>query len=719
MSIEIRIADPHLTIHHGHGVLVTEPDGCVRQPSQKGLFFRDTRLISGWRLTIEDAPWIALNSANEDYDRARLVFTNPKLTTPQGEMKEHTLGLTLTRAIGDGLHDDLDIVNHGMTEARFMLGFEIVSDFGDFFEVKGNNFVLRSGIASTWSDDAQSLENLYRNGAFLRGIVVRIRGARAAFANGKTAWPIALKPRERWQACLFYDLIDGDERFAAPAECPRGAARTGRAQHEHARAATQLHSSDLDLDRLARQSAADMAALRLYVPGTSGAPIVAAGVPWFLSLFGRDSIIASLQYRMIDAQFACGVLDRLGDLQADFCDDYRDAEPGKIPHELRHGELAFFGKIPHTPYYGTADATPLYLILLHSAWKCTGDARLIERHLATAERCLDWIDRYGDRDSDGFQEYQTRSLAGYENQSWKDAGDAILYPDGSCVKGPKATCELQGYVFDAWLRMAEIFDALGQGARANALRRKAKALYHRFNDAFWDERAGFYALALDGDKKRVMTIASNPGHCLWSGIVPRDRAARVVERLMQPDLWSGWGIRTLSSRHPAFNPFSYQNGSVWPHDNSLIALGLKRYGFAAQAGKLARGICAAASFFMSNRLPELFAGIDRGEVSFPLRYLGANVPQAWATGTVFALVEALIGFQPEAPDGRLVLDPDLPEWLHEIEIRDIRLAGRPLDLRLWRDGEVTKFEVTKGDARAVERRVMRIPADDEAFARAA
>jgi glycogen debranching enzyme len=473
-----------------------------------------------------------------------------------------------------------------------------------------------------------------------------------------------------------------------------------------------LHSSRADFEHIGRQAIEDMVALRLRVPDTLGKPIVAAGIPWFLSLFGRDSIIASLQYEIMDPEFAYGVLERLGALQADEIDNYRDAEPGKIPHELRHGELAFFGRIPHTPYYGTADTTPLYLILLHSAWKRTGDNELIHRHWGTAERCLQWIDEYGDRDGDGFQEYQTRSSAGYENQSWKDAGDAILYPDGTCVKGPKALCELQGYVFDAWLRMAEMFSAVGDPERASVLRRKAQDLYQRFNEKFWDEETGFYALTLDGDKKPVMTVASNPGRCLWSGIVPRDRARRVVDRLMQPDMWSGWGIRTLSARHPAFNPFSYQNGSVWPHDNGFIALGMKRYGFTREAGEVVRAICEAASYFVSNRLPELFAGIDRDTVCFPLRYLGANVPQAWATGTIFALIQALIGFQPDAPRHRLGLDPTLPDWLAELEIRNLSLGADRIDLRFWRANENTRFEVTRGDAAIVTQCPMGVPADE-------
>ncbi len=479
-------------------------------------------------------------------------------------------------------------------------------------------------------------------------------------------------------------------------------ATPSQAKFGEKRKVTKLRSSAPEFDRLVHQAIDDMIALQLHVPGHSGQPLPAGGVPWFLSLFGRDSIIASLQFQVMDPDFSRGALERLGALQADSFDDFRDAEPGKIPHELRHGELAFFGKIPHTPYYGTADATPLYLILLHATWKWTGDDALLHQHLGTAERCLEWIDQYGDRDGDGFQEYETRSSAGYVNQGWKDAGDAILYPDGSPVKGLKALCELQGYVFDAWLRMSEIFDWLGQSERAALLRRKADALYTRFNEQFWDEDEGYYVLALDGDKRPVMSITSNPGHCLWSGIVPRERARRVIDRLMQPDLWSGWGIRTLSARHPAFNPFSYQNGSVWPHDNSIIAMGMKRYGFPQQAAKVCHALCDAASYFMSARPPELFAGVGRGQIAFPLRYLGSNVPQAWATGSIVAMVQILTGLQPDAAHNRLLLDPTLPKWLTELEIRELRVGGQRLDLYLWREGESTRCDVRNTGGMAIE-----------------
>ena len=322
-----------------------------------------------------------------------------------------------------------------------------------------------------------------------------------------------------------------------------------------------------------------------------------------------------------------------------------------------------------------------------------------------SSRCLRWIDHYGDRDGDGFQEYQTRSDKGYENMGWKDAGDAVLYPDGSPVKGPKALCELQGYVFDAKRRAAECAEYLGDPDLAGNLRREAVDLQQRFEERFWCEDLGYYAYALDGDKKPVKTIASNAGHLLWSGIVRPDRAERVVRRLREPDMWSGWGIRTLSARHPAYNPFSYQNGSVWPHDNGIIAMGFKRYGFAQEAALIARDISEAGRYFLLNRLPELYAGIEREPGTFPVQYLGANVPQAWAAGSVFQLLRAILGLEADAPNKRLYLDPVLPLWLPDLTVRQLRIGQATLDLRFWREGTVTRHEVLarQGDVRVEAR----------------
>jgi glycogen debranching enzyme len=504
----------------------------------------------------------------------------------------------------------------------------------------------------------------------------------------------------------MYTLTDGDRHHAPPRHCIEDNQASEHAERlaDWLEAVAKIQTSNEEFYRLFRQALEDMAALRLPIETADRkAFLPAAGLPWFVAPFGRDSLIASLQNILIYPQFARGTLNILGSLQATEDDPYRDAEPGKIFHELRYGELAHFKLVPHTPYYGTADATPLYLITLHAAWRATGDTTLLERHLKTAEGCLSWIDEYGDRDGDGFQEYQTRSPVGYENMSWKDSGDAVLYPDGSLVKGPKALCELQGYVHSAWIRMAEIFDALGKRARASELRAKAAALFERFNAAFWDDELGFYAYALDGEKKKVLTVASNVGHCLWSGIVPRERAKKVVDRLMAPDMWSGWGIRTLSAAHPAFNPYNYQTGSVWPHDNGMIAMGFKLYGFGVEAARIAHDISKAASHFLLNQLPELYTAFQRDEMNFPVQYVGANVPQAWAAGSAFMLTQAMLGFLPDAPRNKLYVDPLLPDWLPDLTVRDLRLGGHKLDIRFWREGERTEFKVLEGDAKLVER----------------
>ncbi len=392
--------------------------------------------------------------------------------------------------------------------------------------------------------------------------------------------------------------------------------------------------------------------------------------------------------------FAKGCLQKLAELQATEWDDWGDAEPGKILHELCMGELAHFKKSPHDPYYGAADTTSLFLITLHEAWKWTGDKSLLQDYQDVAERCLNWLDQYGDLDGDGFQEYQKRSSAGIENQVWKDSGDSVVYPDGSQVESPKTLCEMQGYAFDAWMRMAEVFEALGDRTRANELRQKAAKIQTQFEQQFWCEDLGFYAFALDPDKQPVRTITSNPGHCLWSGIVSPDRAAQVAKRLLQPDLWSGWGIRTLSTQNPAYNPFSYHLGSVWPHDNGLIALGLKRYGLTEEVAQVAEGIFDAAQHFNSYRLPKLYSGIAREVGTFPPLYRQANVPQAWAAASIFHLVQAMLSIYADVPSGHLYIDPQLPDWLPDLTLHRLEVGEATLDLRVWREKGETCWDAT-------------------------
>jgi glycogen debranching enzyme len=420
-------------------------------------------------------------------------------------------------------------------------------------------------------------------------------------------------------------------------------------------------------------------------------PFVAAGAPWFLALFGRDTLVTSLMAPLIGSWHARGALSSLGKLQAVVRDDFRDAEPGKIPHELRHGELAHFGIVPHAPYYGTHDAPPLYALALWNAFRWTGDRALLDRHLPTAKAAIRWCETDGDRDRDGLLEYMSRSSSGYGNQGWKDAGDAIPHENGRLAEPPIATVELQGYLFAAFLAMSELLSATGEKEESERMRKSALALQKLVEQRFWMEDAGCYGLALDRDKRLVRSISSNPGHVLWCGLPSIDRARRVAARFFQPDMFSGYGVRTLSADHSCFNPLSYQLGSVWPHDNALFAAGLMRYGLRDEAAKVLRAILEAADDFEQNRLPELFCGFSRSEGA-PVPYEKANVPQAWAAAVPILAVQLFIGLIPDVPNGRCFISPWLPDWLAKLEVKQVRVGDGDLDISLRRSGSQTRIE---------------------------
>jgi glycogen debranching enzyme len=701
MPVAISIGPQALVINQGSTFMVTDSSGEISADGEHGVFANDTRFLSYYAIFANGEPWLRLTSSATAHNMAQIYLTNHLFSTEAGDVPGGTLALTISRVIAEGIHEDLDVTNYGLVRVHFNLEVALRSDFADIFEVKAHRFIRRGRIVTEWDEKRSQVSTSYANRDFYRGFVYRLlnHSTSPVYANGRISFELDLEPGATWHSCCEYVLVRGDQ-----VREPVGGCYGHRVETEHdglrqrwQQQTTAITSGNEDIYRLYRQSVEDMGALRLH--DQDFAPDVwlpAAGVPWFVTIFGRDSLIVSLQNMMICPDFARGALKRLAQLQAREIDDWRDAEPGKIPHEIRFGELAHFHAVPHTPYYGTADATPLYLIVLHEAWKWLGDLSLLREYRETAEACLKWIDHYGDLDGDGFQEYQTRSTAGYENMGWKDSGDAVVYPDGMQVKQPKALCELQGYVFDAWMRTAEVFEALGESQRAGELRARAAQLQMRFEERFWCDDINCYAYALDPDKQAVRTIASNVGHCLWSGIVRPDRAALVVRRLLEPDMWSGWGIRTLSARNPAYNPFSYQLGSVWPHDNGIIALGCKRYGFTAEAGRIARDISEAASCFVSQRLPELYAGTERRSGTFPVLYPGANVPQAWAAGSVFHLLQAILGVQADAPAQRLYVDPDLPPWLPDVTLRGVRVGDARVDLRFWRDSGTNHWDAHVG-----------------------
>ena len=493
MPFKVQVGPPQIAIHQAMTVLVTESDGQINWPSDKGLYFFDTRLISAWSVYANGTPWDLLNGGAVNFDAARIFLTNQAFVTEDGPIPGRPWPSSWPACWTRGCTKTWISPTTARSRSASTWRSPSVRISPTCSTSRPNVTSAAATSPPTGRSRGRPCAPTYRNADFARSVAVSVgrSDSRAVFANGRLSFEVNLPPGGRWHCCLLYEFADGDKRYRAPHDCaieaPSQSAQA-QAHRDWRQTVLKLRTSNEEFYRFYHQAIDDMAALRLPIEGTDHMVFLpAAGLPWFMAPFGRDSLIVSLQNILVYPEFARGSLDVLGRWQAKERDDFRDAEPGKIMHELRYGELAHFKLIPHTPYYGTADATPLYLVTLHAAWRATGDHTLLEKYLPNAEAALDWIDNYGDRDGDMLQEYQTRSPVGYENMAWKDAGDSMIYPDGSPVRGPKALCELQGYVYDAWVRMAEVFDALGKPDRAKILRGKAAALFKKFNETFWDE----------------------------------------------------------------------------------------------------------------------------------------------------------------------------------------------------------------------------------------
>jgi glycogen debranching enzyme len=665
--------------------VVCQPDGRIERQAEEGFFARDTRFVSGYELFINGQRPLLLNASPVQFYSARFEYTNPELLDRAGLVPRQSLALRIDRTVSGGVHEDYDIINYGRRAVRLTIEIEIDSDFADIFDVKAGKLVRRGEVNTRWFRSARELRTKYVHRDFIRELVVQADRSDSPpqFANGRFAFIAELPPKGVWHTCMRWLPLTQSKRRPTTLECNAVAGPRPDQFHPRMRR-VRLETPNHTVKRAWEQAQLDMDALQLEDPAfEKGVFIPAAGVPWFVTLFGRDSLIVSMQGISGYPEFASGALRRLSELQAKEDDPERDMEPGKIPHEIRHGELAQLRILPYQPYYGTHDATSLFVIVISYLYQWLGQVDILSRYLPNAEAAMHWIDHFGDRDGDGFQEYATRSTHGYYNQGWKDAGDAIPHADGSLAPLPLAICELQGYVYDAKTRLADIYEILGDKRASKRLRAEARKLYERFNEVFWWEAEGTYYLGLDGQKRPIESVASNAGHCLASGIVPPERAARVVERLMAPDMWSGWGVRTLSSDHAAYNPFSYHTGTIWPHDNAMIAGGFRRYGFDAEAARVARGMFEATERFQANRLPELFAGLPRDDGSFPVQYLGASVPQAWAAGSIFRLIAILCGIHAttDLNGSRLYIDPALPDWLSELTIANLRAGNGTAGLR--------------------------------------
>jgi glycogen debranching enzyme len=649
-----------------------------------GLFAEDTRFLSRLELRINGVRPLLLSSGKVEYFSAAFYLRNPVVPG----LPQDTLSIARERFVGDGMQDHLILRNESAEPLAFELELEVGTDFADIITVKEHDFALGHPAtarplptqAEVRVDGRRNQLVLEENGAgSARTQVILTRSWKPD--GGIVRFPIALKPRQRWE--LRIDIVTS---LSGRQEAPRAVKRRFGEERQHVRdslAAWHLQVPRLrvgsdDLTHAFFQSVADLAALRMR--GGSGHGLLpAAGMPWFMTVFGRDTLITSLQTMLLGPELAIASLDELAALQAREDDSSIDAEPGKILHELRRGRAAetWFGT-----YYGTVDATPLFLVLLSEAWRWTADAGLVQRLREPALAALRWIDAYGDRDQDGFVEYERRTQRGLENQSWKDSGDSQRFHDGSFARAPIAPAEVQGYVYDAKVRLAEVARAVWDDpALAERLEAEAAALRFRFDEQYWvDERGGFYALALDGEKRPVDSLCSNLGHLLWSGIVPPHRVETIATRLLSDELWSGWGIRTMSTGDVAYNPLSYHNGTVWPHDTSLGAWGLSRAGHAEDVWRIAGALLEAARFFDWS-LPEVFAGYRRGDTPFPIAYPTAARPQAWAAGTPVLLLRLLLGLEPDPATRQLrTTAAAAPEWLEGLELQGVRALGRSWDV---------------------------------------
>ncbi len=644
----------------GTTFFLANEDADVEAVRAEGFFHADMRHLSRWRLEVAGAPPRVLTSGNVDYysTRAAGAAGEDSEAPPLSVMRE--------RFVSGGVHEDIVLGN--LTEERLEVEVvvEFASDFGDILECRTRP-EKRGRLSAEVGDDRVTLR--YEREGFVRETVIRF-SRECTVTPDRARFKATLGPRETWKTCVdIVPVVDGVERPARHrcGDFGRPEPDMPVSLDEWIESAPRLETEWTALQRTYRRSLLDLAALRFRPLEGQAWSVPAGGLPWYMALFGRDSLLTSYQLLPFHPELANDTLRVLAELQATEHDDFRDAEPGKILHELRRGELTVLGDAPHSPYFGAHDTTPLFLVVLDEYERWTGDHELVRSLEGAARAALRWIETDADLDGDGFLEYLKRSPRGLDNQSWKDSRDAIRFADGRRAESPLATCELQGYAYDALRRGARLAREIWDDAEyADRLARAAETLRQRFDEAFWSDEHGYYALALDRDKRQVDALTSNIGHVLWSGLALPERAPATVARLMSRELWSGWGVRTMSTRDAGYNPLAYHLGTVWPHDTALIAEGMRRYGFRDEAGRVALALLEAADAF-DGRLPELFAGFAREETEFPVEYADASRPQSFAAGTPLLLLRTLLGL--DADRGKVVVDAWLPDGVPALTVR--------------------------------------------------
>ncbi|MCC3374822.1 amylo-alpha-1,6-glucosidase [Cohnella sp. REN36] len=663
--------------------LMTDRNGDIPGGSQNGLYLRDTRFLNEMKLTVNDRPPILLSSAADENYLARIRLTNEHMEE-DGKVRlwRESVELIRERFIHDDvLYETIAMTNYSTTAIAFDLKVAFEADFADMFVVRGFQPAEELGKITGRSADRTQwrAEYLGADGLAKRTDIRWSVPADAVSETGEIGFAVRLAPAES-KIITFTVLpsIDGKIPKARPKEEALDALKSS---YDEWTADTMKVSSDSAvLDRLYDRGVQD---LRVLLTDFGYGLFPVAGLPWYAVPFGRDSLIAALQMLPLRPEIARGTLQMMAAFQGEEVNPWFDEQPGKIMHELRNGELARSGQVPFAPYYGSIDSTPLFVLLAAEYAHWTGDTATIGELLPAIEKALAWIDQYGDRDADGFVEYFQESSKGIANQGWKDSADSVIHADGRFAAAPIALVEVQGYVYQAKSRLAPIAERLGHPELAARLRAEAEKLREAFDPAFWMENEAFYAIALDADNAQVRSVTSNPGHLLMSGIVPPERAAQVAQRLVAPDMFSGYGIRTMSSASTGYNPMSYHDGSIWPHDNAMTLLGMSRAGLAQEAAKVAGGLLKAAEKFEYYRLPELFCGYDES-IGYPVSYPVACSPQAWAAGTSVTLVQTMLGIQPDALGGTIRLHPYLPEGVNVLRVADVRVADGKLTVTIRR-----------------------------------
>jgi glycogen debranching enzyme len=692
-------------------VLVTEDDGSIPLggTSPLGLYYHDTQFLSGYALRVNGhAPLLLSANHEQNYVATFQLMQAEGARLGTARHTQETISIRRTRFLSDGLRERIGILNATPAAVDLVVEIELEATFRDMFAVRGYRDLTDAAAAKieARSDGGSFVLSCTGRDGVLRATRITTRPV----ADERDGGVLRFRRHLGGQEFLSIEVRivpteDGSGEQPSPPAFDDAIDQLNARYRRFLRGCTRFRTSSETLDEgLIHQSALDLRALLEF---HDTGPFPTAGIPWYAVPFGRDAIVCAYETLCWDPDVARGTLRLLAKYQGTKVDEQTEEEPGRIFHELRRGELARIGAIPHRPFYGSVDATPLFVHLFAETVRWTGDRTLWRELLPAAERALEWCDGpYGDPDRDGYVEHGARQSE-MRNQGWKDSAMSLSYADGRYVDLPAALVEVQGYVFAAKMALAELYAHDGDRARAERLRGEARELAERFERDYWMEDERCYAQALDAHKARVPAVTSNAGHALWSGIANADHAAETIHRLMQPDMFTGWGIRTLSSRYPTYNPMSYHNGSVWPHDNALIAEGFARYGHREEAAAVIEGIFEAGKRFTNARLPELFCGFAR-DLRFssrPADYLVACIPQAWSAGVAFLCLRTLLGLEPRLADGKLVVDPALPAWLTEIAAEDMRVHDAKVSFRAARRREGVVLEAGDRVVDAAKERV--------------